>query len=292
MKRDLYEKVDGKERPGLKPEESSMAPGSVKMHREANTSDKDSVLIKNHFTRTDVPGISSEVDLNLKYADSAVIKKSNGMVSESHVYFSEQLNLGEQIRGESGFDVTMMKITVKSHASLTETLYFGYNDSQAASFQLFVRLIVQKQEAASLLSVNDTESQTSSNVSVSSEEQIAAPLQRSRRSVYHNVSNANASLIAEIWRRIGPVCLNVKNASTVFDRRILGIRVRAIAYLSVHIDEVGMPLIQVKLRLVVGRLSFTVLIKNYTIPPQELMGFHVQLPVRRLHLVSKLSQQT
>ena len=292
MRRDLYEKVDGKETPGLKPEESSMAPGSVKMHREANTSDKDSVLIKNHFTRADVPGISSEVDLDLKYADSAVIKKSNGMVSESQVYFSEQLNLGEQIRGESGFDVTMMKITVKSHASLIETLYFGYNDSQAASFQLFVRLIVPKQEAASLLSVNGTESQTSSNVSESSEEQIAAPLQRSRRSVYQNVSNANASLIAEIWRRIGPVCLNVKNASTLFNRRILGVRVRVISHLSVHIDEVGMPLIQVKLKLQVGRLSFTVLIRNFTIPPQELMGFHLQLPVRTLHLVSKLSQQT
>ena len=295
MKRDLYEKVDGKETPGIKPEESSLAPGSVKMHREANTSDKDAVLIKNHFTRADVAGISSEVDLDLKYSDAAVIKKSNGMVTESHVYFSEQLNLGEPIRGDGGFDVTMMKITVKSHASLIETLYFGYDDSDAASdFQLFefVRLIVPKQAAASLVSTNETESQMSSNVSMSSEEQIDAPLKRSRRSVYHNVSNANASLIAEIWRRIGPVCLNVKNESKVFDRRIFGIRVTAIAYLSVHIDEMGMPEIQVELKMFVGRLNFTVLVKNYTIPPQELMGFHVQLPARRLNLVSKLSQQT
>ncbi|CAH3160027.1 unnamed protein product, partial [Porites evermanni] len=42
VKRDLYEKVDGKttDSNSLSPEESPLLPQSVRMHREANTSDK------------------------------------------------------------------------------------------------------------------------------------------------------------------------------------------------------------------------------------------------------------
>ena len=52
VKSDLYEDVDGVKATGSKaldPEESLLLPGSVRMHREANTSDKDAVAIKNHF---------------------------------------------------------------------------------------------------------------------------------------------------------------------------------------------------------------------------------------------------
>ena len=50
---DLYEDVDGEKSDSLVPEESPLLPGPVKMHRKADTSDENSVSIKNHFSRED-----------------------------------------------------------------------------------------------------------------------------------------------------------------------------------------------------------------------------------------------
>ena len=112
VKRELYEVVDRVKATGrnaLVSEETPLLPRSVKMHREANISGKDAVLIKNHFDRSDFVNMSSEIDLDLKYSSLAYINKSNGMVTKSHCYFSEQLNFGEVVHSEGYSDVTMMK---------------------------------------------------------------------------------------------------------------------------------------------------------------------------------------
>jgi len=121
-------------------EESPLLPGYLKMHREANTSDKDAVVIKNHFNRLDFVNMSSEIDVDMKYSDIASINKSSGMISESHAYFSEQLNLGEPIHSKGDFNVTVMKITLKSHVSLIETDYFGYAESKAVTVPPFCKV--------------------------------------------------------------------------------------------------------------------------------------------------------
>ena len=67
----------------LDPEDSPLLPNLVKMHREARTSDNESVFIKNHFDRSDFVDVSSDVDLNLEYSGFASINKSNRMVSDT-----------------------------------------------------------------------------------------------------------------------------------------------------------------------------------------------------------------
>lgn len=121
LESDLYEDVDGvkaSDLHALNPEVSPLLPGSVKMHRQASTSHKDKVSIRNHFARADFFNMSSDIDLDLKYSDSAFINKSNGMATKSHVYFSKQLNSGEQIHFQRGIDASVMKITLSTYISL------------------------------------------------------------------------------------------------------------------------------------------------------------------------------
>ena len=118
---DLYEDVDGEKSDSVVPEESPLLPGPVKMHRKADTADKNSVSIKNHFSREDFQDFPTEIDVDLKYSDHAVIDKSKGMIKESHSNFTQQLNFGEPIvHNRGGFNVSMMKITLTSHISLEE----------------------------------------------------------------------------------------------------------------------------------------------------------------------------
>ena len=293
MKRDLYEKVDGQKGADSKPEESPLLPGSVKMHREANTSDKDAVVIKNHFNRSDLAKMSSEIDLDFKYSDFALIKKSNGMVSESRVHFSEQLNLGQPIKSEGGLNINMMKISLKSHVSLIESQYFGQAEFEVANFHLFVKLVVPKSAAG--VSVNKTQSQMASNDSMPSQENnssdlSAVSLKRSRRSISYNgsfnASNANASLIGEIWQRILPrVYLNANRTFILFERIIFGIRVKAVLCVSVDIGPSGIPEIEVKLKLHVGSQTLVVFYKRYTLQLQRGLGIHLQFQ-RKVTLVS------
>ncbi|PFX13807.1 uncharacterized protein LOC111345585 [Stylophora pistillata] len=123
VERNLYERVDGeKPEPNSepKPEKSSMFPGIVKMHREANTSEHDGILIKNHFNRSDVTNMTSDIDLEMSYAESSVLKKSNGMVAKSQVDLTEQLNFGEPIRLKNGSTADMMNITFTSKVTLLD----------------------------------------------------------------------------------------------------------------------------------------------------------------------------
>lgn len=282
VKRDLYEKLDGKTTGSnsLSPEQSPLLPQSVRMHREANTSDKGTVSIQNHFDGSDFVGMPSGVDLDMKYSDSALIKKSNGMVSESRVYFSEQLNLGGEIDGQSGGGVPTMKVTLMSRISLVETEYFGFADLETDD--LFVKLVVRK--ATARISVNNTQSESSEQSNSGN-----ASLKRSRRSVYYNVSNVNESLVAEIWDRIPPVCLFVNRTTfLLLNKTVLGVRVKLLASLTVNIDGVGMPQIEVELTLQIGVRLFTVYSRNFTIPPQLGTGFTVIAARRSTILVSMI----
>lgn len=141
LKKDLYEDVDGKKSERLNPEKSSRIPGAVKMHREANTLDKDALFIKNHFNRSDLVNFTSPIDMNMAYSDRASINKSNGMVTESYAYLAEQMNFGTPIHTKSGYDVTMLNITVFSRVTLIETNGLYFAEAELVRIQLFVKLI-------------------------------------------------------------------------------------------------------------------------------------------------------
>jgi len=231
VKRDLYEDVDGVKATGSKaldPEESPLLPGSVRMHREANTSDKDAVVIKNHFDRADFVNLPSEIDLDLKYSDFALINKSNGMMSESRAYFSVQLNFGEPIHDKNGFDVTMMKITITSHVSLIETNYFGYAESQRVSFHFFVKLVVPKSNAT--VSINKKPSRLPSKVGPNSSH---SSLNTPSPGQQHNLTNSSSiplkrsrrAASAVAWKEAGPLYLSVEHSFTVFKKKVIGINV-------------------------------------------------------------------
>ena len=249
VQRDLYEDVDGKTGTGSKPidpEMSPLLPGFVKMHREANTSDKDSISIKNHFDSSDFVNMSSEIDLDMKYSDFASINKSNGMITESYFFFSEQLDIGELIDNKGGLNSSKIKINLKSHVSLTETNYFGYAESETVNFHLFVKLVVLKTKASVSVKeepaeeiplVNDSNSsQTLSNFSLSHEQNNSTnssitPLRRFRRAY-------GSKLICKIWKDSDPLYLSFSYALNLFEKKVIGIKVSADASISVK-DTTG-----------------------------------------------------
>ena len=88
-------------------------------------------FIRNHFDRADFVNLSSEIDFDLKYSDSAFINKSNGMITESHSYFSEELNFGEPIHSNSSSDVRSLKVAMKSLVTIIELPnYFEQAESE------------------------------------------------------------------------------------------------------------------------------------------------------------------
>jgi len=232
LKLDLYEDIDGvkvTDSHVINPESSPLLPGSVKMHREANTTDPDSVLIKNHFDRADFLNMSSDIDLDLKYYDFAFINKSHGMVTESHAYVSEQLNFGEDIHFKDSVDASMMKITLTSHVSLLETdaFYLGYAESQAVKYQFFVKLVVPK--SSPTFSVKEQphkpegaskNSEMSPNASLpvhNTTNSSNTALKRSRRA---------SNTIRRIWEDADPIYLSVEHSFTLFEKKVIGINVK------------------------------------------------------------------
>ena len=267
VKRDVYEDVDGKKTTGSKPEESPLLPGPVKMHREANTLNKEAISIKNHFNRSDFANMSSEIDLDLNYTDFASINKSNGMVFESLAYFSEQLNLGESIQTQGGFDVTMMNITVKSQVSLIETHPFGYAELEAVGLHLFVRLIVPK--TAAILSVEEKPAEEVSGAS----NLIPTPSNYSLSIRQHNSTNSSLSspkrfrranqnrVVAQVWSKASSTYPRANLPITLFEKKVIGIRVKGTAHVSLK-NQNGLE-IEVKVMISVGGRSLTLFSKKY-----------------------------
>ena len=167
LQRDLYEEVD-KEKFGsvvpLSPEKSSRIPGAVNMHRVAQTSDKDAVFIHNRFNRSDLVNFTSDIDMDMTFNDLASINKSNGMVTESHAFLSEQLKFGEPIPTKSGPNVTMLNVSVSSHVTRIETHSFHLTEAEAAYIrvQSFVKLVPSESISSITPSNSSLESSTNS----------------------------------------------------------------------------------------------------------------------------------
>ena len=287
LKRDLYENIDGNRNAAVSAEDSPLLPGQVMMHREADTAGKDAVSIKNHFNGADMVGMLSDFDVGFNYSDQSSIKKSNGMVSEGHAYFSQQLNFGTPIRTENGTEISMIKMTVKSRVLLIGTVTFIYPSPESIDFgDLFVKLFLSK-PSPPVLSLNETDGQFSLN---DTSEDPFAPLSRSRRAV-SNSDNANASLVSEILERIGPVCSSMDGSFQLYSLNVSSVKLILSASVSVKIDGANTSRIDVSLVLSVGKNLTSFVIQKFVlmVSLQELSDVDLSLrPIIRL-LVSSFS---
>lgn len=237
LKRDLYEDVDGEivtPENELSPEISSLFPGAVRMHRKANTSDKDAVLIENNFNRTDLVNVSSEIDLDMTYSDLMVINKTNGMVTESRAFLSEQLNFGEPIHSKSGVDVTSMNVTLQSKITLIESNPISNRlaDAEFAVVEIraFVKLVLPKTDAHFTLDEKPVEAATecsnssgvfinASNCSDNNTTGPNTPVKRTRR----------AGFTRNGWNGLNKQSLRgapIKRSPTLFEKKVVGINVK------------------------------------------------------------------
>ena len=154
VERNLYERVDG-EKPDPdsepKPEKSPMFPGIVKMHREANTSENDVLFVKNKFNRSDVTNMTSDIDLDMSYADSSVLNKSNGVVKKGEIHLTEQLNFGEPVQFKKGSTANMMNVSFTSKVTLLDDeksrkSYLEDEELADVDVRDFVKLIAPKSD--------------------------------------------------------------------------------------------------------------------------------------------------
>ena len=261
LQHDLYEDVDGEKSSTVVPEESPLLPGPVKMHRKADTSDKNSVSIKNHFSREDFQDLPTEIDVDLKYSDHAVIDKSKGVINESHSNFTQQLNFGEPIiHNRGGFNVSMMKITLTSHISLVESKPFI--DSEKMSFQFFVKLVIPNSRATfSIYEKSNRVSGNSSQMPLN----ISSP-SRSRRAA-DNVP----------WEEAGTPNLNFEHPFTLFEKKVIGIDIKGEGMVWLHRSHGNMEM-GVFCGLKIGSKKLTIFHKSYD--RNELKDIHVT-PIKR-----------
>ena len=230
VQRNLYEDVDGQKAADSNSpdyEESPLLPCSVKMHRQAVTSDKNVVLIRNHFDRADFKDLSSEIDLDLKYSDSAFINKSNGMITESRAYFSEQLNFGEPIHSNSSSDVRSLKVAMTSLVTIIELpKYFEQAESERVKVHLFASLPLPKSK--STFSVKETQKvetgRAVSNLTLTPSE---TPLVNQT----YDSNNSSNTLLTRSRRSTN---LDFGSSSTLFQKKVLGIMVKVTARFKVQ----------------------------------------------------------
>ena len=230
VQRNLYEDVDGQKAADSNSpdyEESPLLPCSVKMHRQAVTSDKNVVLIMNHFDRADFVNLSSEIDFDLKYSDSALINKSNGMITESRSYFSEELNFGEPIHSNSSSDVRSLKVAMKSLVTIIELPnYFEQAESEGVKVHLFTSLSLPKSK--STFSVKETRKvQTGQAVS----NLTLTPSENPLVNQTYNSTNSSSSLLTRSRRSTN---LYFDYSDTLFQKKVLGIMVKVTARCKVR----------------------------------------------------------
>lgn len=263
LKRDLYEEVNGIKGAGfnsIHPEESLLLPHPVKMHREANSSNKDIIRIRNHFNNSDFTNASSEVDvdMNMTYSDFASVNKSSGMILESSSHFYTELNLGEFIDNNGGRNdtiSTIMKVNLTRHLWLVETENF---DFLKINPNVFVKLKVSK---ASTFSLNETE-KFPYNTANSSEilTNFSAPMQQ------HNSTNSSITslkrvrrandednqIIREIWAKTEPLYLGAEKTFALFVKEVLGFKLKGSAIFSVKFGSEGLKEVGVTFKLSIG----------------------------------------
>ena len=128
-----------------------MFPGIVKMHREANTSENDELFVKNKFNRSDIINMTSDIDLDMSYADLSVLNKSNGVVTKGEVHLTEQLNFGEPVQFKKGSTADMMNVSFTSKVTLLDDEKYRKSyleDEELADVDVrdFVKLIAPKSD--------------------------------------------------------------------------------------------------------------------------------------------------
>ena len=257
VQRNLYEDVDGQKAADSNSpdyEESPLLPCSVKMHRQAVTSDKNVVLIRNHFDRADFVNLSSEIDLDLKYSDSAFINKSNGMITESRAYFSEELNFGEPIHSNSSSDVRSLKVAMTSLVTIIELpKYFEEAESERVKVYLFASLPLPKSKGT--FSVKETRKvQTGRAVSNLTLTPSENPLVNQ---TLYNSNNSSSTLLTRSQRSTN---LDFDKTYTLFQKKILGINVKAIAGYKVQEGVI----VRETVVLYIGRFDITLFDREYT----------------------------
>lgn len=243
LKRDLYELVDGEKpnadaEPG--PEKSPMFPGSVKMHREANTSEPNgALLIKNSFNRSDLANVSSDIDLDMKYSDATVINKSNGMVTEGQTRLTEQLNFGEPIQSKNGTAVTMMNVTFASYVTLLEVTsnrrsFLEDEELEDVNIHAFVKLAVPKSDIEFTVkkpsdqgAPNDR-SNSSGTFTDHPEANTTGTQRRTRRGITRTLANRLDGSIQKFLNS------PVKETLTIFEKKVIGINVKGEITVSVE----------------------------------------------------------
>ena len=51
--------------------------------------ENEKLLIRNRFNRSDISNMTSDIDLDMSYADSSVRDKSNGVVTKGEVHLTK-----------------------------------------------------------------------------------------------------------------------------------------------------------------------------------------------------------
>ena len=241
VERKLYERVDG-EKPDPnsepKPEKSSMFPGIVKMHREANTSENDDLFIKNKFNRSDVTNMTSDIDLDMSYADSSVLNKSNGVVTKGEVHLTEQLNFGEPVQFKKGSKVSMMKVSFTSKVTILDDersrrSYLEDNELTDINVRNFVKLFAPISDQK--LWVKNAKMEALNEPSADSNAlNITSPGENERETNLTTASHGSRHRS----RRQSPQILDAprKIKFTLFDQKIIGTNLKVET--AIHIDSI------------------------------------------------------
>ena len=64
--------------------------------------------------------MTSDIDLDMSYADSSVRDKSNGVVTKGEVHLTKQLNFGEPVQFKRGSTANMMKVSFTSKVTILD----------------------------------------------------------------------------------------------------------------------------------------------------------------------------
>ena len=241
VERNLYERVDG-EKPDPnsepKPEKSSMFPGIVKMHREANTSENDELFVKNKFNRSDIINMTSDIDLDMSYADLSVLNKSNGVVTKGEVHLTEQLNFGEPVQFKKGSKVSMMKVSFTSKVTLLDDersrrSYLEGNELTDINVRNFVKLFAPISDQklwvknAKMEALNEPSADSNAlNITSAGEDERETNLTTASHDSRHR-SRRQSPQILDAPRKI---------RFTLFDEKIIGTNLKMET--AIHIDSI------------------------------------------------------
>ena len=242
VERNLYERVDGqKPDPNSepKPEKSSMFPGIVKMHRQANISENDELFIINKFNRSDVTNMTSDIDMDMSYADSSVLNKSNGVVTKGEVHLTEQLNFGEPVQFKKGSTASMMNVSFTSKVTLLDDeksrrSYLEDKELADVNVRDFVKLFAPKSDqklwvkTSKMEVLNEPSADSNAlNITSAGEDERETNLTTASHDSRHRSRRVPFYQILDAPRKI---------KFTLFEKRVIGTNMRVET--AIHIDSI------------------------------------------------------